>query len=158
MTADVAAGSGGDVVGLSAEPISVAALAERVPPGSGAVATFEGRVRDTNEGRKVTRLHYDAYPAMADRVFADILRRTRRTHPVTAVRVLHRTGTLEVGETAVAIVVAAGHRDEAFAAASFVIEAVKAELPVWKREEYEDGSSRWLGGEPVEDDAREGAG
>lgn len=158
MNTDVAAGSGGDVAGLSAEPISAAALADAVPPGSGAVATFEGRVRDTNDGRRVTRLHYDAYPAMADRVFADILDRTRRTHPVTAVRVLHRTGTLKVGETAVAIVVAAGHRDEAFAAARFVIEAVKAELPVWKREEYEDGSSRWLGDEPVEDGAREGAG
>lgn len=157
MTTDVAAGSG-DLAGLSAEPISAAALAERVPPGSGAVVTFEGRVRDTNEGRKVTRLHYDAYPAMADAVFADIVRRTRRAHPVTAVRVLHRTGTLEVGETAVAIVVAAGHRDEAFAAARSVIEAVKAELPVWKREEYEDGSSRWLDGEPINDGAREGAG
>lgn len=158
MTTDAPAGPSADVAGLSAEPISAAALAERVPPGSGAVATFEGRVRDTNDGRRVARLHYDAYPGMADRVFADILLRTRRTHPVTVVRVLHRTGTLEVGETAVAIVVAAGHRDEAFAAARFVIEAVKAELPVWKREEYEDGSSRWLGDEPVDDGAREGAG
>lgn len=158
MTTDVAAASGGDVAGLSAEPISAAELADDVPPGSGAVATFEGRVRDTNDGRRVTRLHYDAYPAMAERVFVDILSRTRRTHPVTVVRVLHRTGTLEVGETAVAIVVAAGHRDEAFAAARFVIEAVKADLPVWKREEYEDGSSRWLGDEPVENGAREGTG
>lgn len=158
MTTDAPAGPSVDVAGLSAGPISAAALAERVPPGSGAVATFEGRVRDRNDGRRVTRLHYDAYPAMADRVFAGILRRTRRTHPVTAVRVLHRTGTLEVGETAVAIAVAAGHRDEAFAAARFVIEAVKAELPVWKREEYADGSSRWLGDEPVEDATGEGKG
>lgn len=156
MTIDAPAGPSADVAGLSAAPISAAALAGEVPPGSGAVATFEGRVRDTNEGRRVARLHYDAYPAMADRVFADIVRRTRRAHPVTVVRVLHRTGTLEVGETAVAIVVAAGHRDEAFAAARFVIEAVKAELPVWKREEYEDGSSRWLGEEP--EGATEGTG
>jgi molybdopterin synthase catalytic subunit len=152
-----------DMAGLSAEPISAAGLAASVPPGSGAVVAFEGRVRDTNDDRRVARLHYDAYPGMADRVFAEILRRTRRTHPVTAVRVLHRTGTLEVGETAVAIAVAAGHRDEAFAAARYVIEAVKAELPVWKREEYEDGSSRWLGEEPPTDEAvgeaaRKGAG
>jgi len=158
MSTDGPAGSSDDVAGLSAQPISASALAERVPPGSGAVAVFEGRVRDRNDGLRVARLHYDAYPAMADRVFADILRRTRDAHPVTAIRVLHRTGTLEVGETAVAIVVAAGHRQEAFAAARFVIEAVKEELPVWKREEYEDGSSRWLGDEPVEDDAREGTG
>lgn len=138
-----------DLAGLSAEPIDAADLAATVEPGSGAVVTFEGRVRDVNEGRRVARLHYDAYAGMADAVFADILRRTRKAHPVSAVRVLHRTGTLEVGETAVAIAVAAGHRDEAFAAARFVIEAVKAELPVWKREEYEDGSSRWLGDEPA---------
>lgn len=140
--------SAGDVGSLSAEPIRVAELAASVEPGSGAVVVFEGRVRDENDGRRVARLHYDAYPGMANRVFADILRRTRSTHPVTAVRVVHRTGTLEIGETAVAVVVAAGHRDEAFAAARFVIEAVKDDLPVWKREEYADGSSRWLGEEP----------
>jgi len=122
------------------------------------VVTFEGRVRNVNEGRRVIRLYYDVYDGMAEQVFADILRRTREAHPVTAIRVLHRTGTLAVGETAVAVAVAAGHRDEAFAAARFVIEAVKADLPVWKREEYEDGSSRWLGGVPPEDDGPEGEG
>lgn len=141
-----------DLGALSSEPIDAARLAASVEPGTGAVVTFEGRVRNRNEGRPVARLHYDAYPGMADEVFAEILRRTRETHPVSAVRVLHRTGTLEVGETAVAIAVAAGHRDEAFAAARFVIEAIKAELPVWKREEYEDGSFRWLDGQPTEEE------
>lgn len=140
-----------DLAGLSDRPIRAAELAATVDPGSGAVVTFEGRVRDTNEGRRVVRLHYDAYPAMADRVFSDIVRRARAAHAVTAVRVLHRTGSLDVGETAVAVVVAAGHRAEAFAAARFVIEAVKAELPVWKREEYEDGTARWLGEGPTAD-------
>lgn len=149
MTAPLdAAERSSDLAALSPEPIDTAGLAASVESGTGAVVTFEGRVRDVNRGRPVVRLHYDAYPAMADEVFADILRRVRETHPVNAVRVLHRTGTLEVGETAVAIAVAAGHRDEAFAAARFLIEAIKVELPVWKREEYEDGSSRWLGDEP----------
>lgn len=138
----------GDLAGLSAEPITAAALAASVGPGSGAVVTFEGRVRDTNEGRAVARLHYDAYSGMAEEVFADIIRRAREAHPVSAVRVLHRTGTLEIGETAVAVAVASAHRGVAFDAARFVIEAVKAELPVWKREEYADGTSRWLGEEP----------
>lgn len=135
-----------DLAGLRSEPIDAASLAASVGPDCGAVVTFEGRVRNVNEGRRVIRLHYDAYEEMADRVFADILRRAREEFPVTAIRVLHRTGTLTVGETAVAVAVAAGHREEAFMAARFVIEAVKADLPVWKREEYEDGSSRWLGG------------
>lgn len=135
-----------DRAGLSAGPIDAASLADGVPPECGAVVAFEGRVRNVNQGRRVVRLQYDAYPEMAERVFEDILRRTRETHPVTAIRVLHRTGTLAVGDTAVAVVVAAGHRAEAFEAARFVLEAVKKDLPVWKREEYEDGSSRWLDG------------
>ena len=143
-----------DLTGLRSEPIDAASLAASVGPDCGAVVTFEGKVRNVNEGRRVIRLHYDSYEGMADRVFADIVRRTREAHPVTAVRVLHRTGTLTVGETAVAVAVAAGHRGDAFAAARFVIEAVKADLPVWKREEYVDGSSRWLGGTGPE---REGA-
>lgn len=156
-------GPGADLAGLSTEPIAAGDLLTSVHPGAGAVVTFEGRVREINQGRRVVRLHYDAYPEMADRVFADILRRVRLAHPVALIRVLHRTGTLVVGETAVAVAVAAGHRAEAFAAARLVIEAVKEELPVWKREEYEDGSSRWLGakppaGEAVRDDARGGAG
>jgi molybdopterin synthase catalytic subunit len=134
-----------DLAGLSATPIDAVSLARDLGPDAGAVVTFEGRVRNVNEGRSVVRLHYDAYPEMVDRVFTGILSRARAKHPVSALRVLHRTGTLEVGETAVAVVVAAGHRAEAFAAARFLLEAVKAELPVWKREEYEDGSSRWLG-------------
>jgi molybdopterin synthase catalytic subunit len=145
-----------DLAGLSAEPIDAASLAGDVDPECGAVVTFEGRVRNVNEGRRVVRLQYDAYPEMAERVFEDILRRTRETHPVMAIRVLHRTGTLAVGDTAVAVVVAAGHRAEAFAAAKFVLEAVKEDLPVWKREEYEDGSSRWLGGPAARDRADAG--
>ena len=96
---------GADLGALSSEAIDAARLAASVEPGTGAVVTFEGRVRNVNDGRRVVRLHYDAYPAMAEEVFADILRRTRNTHLVSAVRVLHRTGTLEVGETAVAIAV-----------------------------------------------------
>ena len=137
-----------DLAGLRADPIRASDLARPVDRDVGAVVTFEGKVRETNEGRRVRRLHYDAYPEMADRVFEDILRRAREKHDIRAVRVLHRTGTLEVGETAVAVAVTSGHRPAAFAAARFVIEAIKAELPVWKREEYEDGTSRWLGGEP----------
>jgi molybdopterin synthase catalytic subunit len=138
-----------DRFALSAGPISVGELTDGLNERTGAIVTFEGRVRETNEGRRVTRLHYDAYPEMADGVLSDIVRRAHAAHPLVAVRVVHRTGTRVVGETAVAVAVAAEHRAQAFDAARFVIEAVKEELPVWKREEYEDGSTRWLGGEPA---------
>jgi molybdopterin synthase catalytic subunit len=138
-----------DRFALSAGPISVGELTDGLNERTGAIVTFEGRVRETNEGRSVARLHYDAYPEMAGEVLGDIVRRAREMHPLGAVRVIHRTGTLVVGETAVAVVVAAAHRGQAFDAARFVIETVKTERPVWKREEYEDGSTRWLGEQPT---------
>jgi molybdopterin synthase catalytic subunit len=134
--------------GLSEAPISAADQVHHGVPGVGAVVTFEGRVRDYNEGRRVVRLHYDAYREMAEEVLRDIERRTRDTFPVSSVSLVHRIGTLGVGEAAVVVSVAAAHRSAAFDAARFAIETVKTELPVWKQEEYEDGSRRWLDGAP----------
>lgn len=137
--------------GLSNEAISATDLLGDVSSGDGAVVTFEGRVRDRNQGRAVARLHYDSYREMAEQVLADIRRRTLEAFAVSSVAVSHRVGTVEVGETAVAVTVAAGHRAAAFDAARFAIEAVKAELPVWKQEEYEDGTRVWLDGNPSPD-------
>ena len=143
-------------VGLSEAPISVAVPADELIPGVGAVVTFEGRVRDHNEGRRVARLHYDAYREMAEEVLHDIERRTRDAYSVFSVTLVHRIGTLAVGEVAVVVSVAAAHRNAAFDAARFAIETVKAELPVWKQEEYDDGSRRWLDGAPSETPGSEG--
>lgn len=141
-------------VGLRESPISAADFRDGVNAGAGAVVTFEGRVRNNNDGRRVTLLHYDAYTEMAEDVLRDIRRRTCAAFPISSVDLLHRVGTLSVGETAVVVTVAAAHRSAAFDAARFAIEAVKAELPVWKQEEYEDGSRLWLDGQP----AKEGLG
>ncbi len=140
--------------GLCDAPISAADLIGTVGPGDGAVVTFEGRVRDRNDGRRVVRLHYDAYREMAEDVLRDIECRTREAYSVSSVGLVHRVGSLSVGETAVVVTVTAPHRSAAFDAARFAIEAVKAELPVWKQEEYEDGSRRWLDGNV----GREGSG
>lgn len=134
--------------GLSDRPISALDLLAGVAPGTGAVVTFEGRVRNSNRGRSVARLHYDSYTEMAEQVLDDIRQRTLESFPVSYVGLSHRIGTVEVGETAVAVTVTAAHRAAAFDAARFAIEAVKAELPVWKQEEYEDGSRVWLEGSP----------
>lgn len=140
--------TGVERVGLSDSPISVADVLETVSAADGAVVTFEGRVRSHNDGRSVIRLHYDAYREMAEDVLKNIQRRTRETFPVSSVGLVHRVGTLAVGDTAVVVTVTAAHRSAAFDAARFAIEAVKAELPVWKQEEYEDGSREWLAGDP----------
>lgn len=137
-------------MGLSDSSISPGNLDDDVSPGVGAVVTFEGRVRAQNDGRAVIRLHYDAYRGMAEDVLKDIQRRTREAFAVSSVRLIHRVGTLSVGETAVVVSVSAAHRSDAFDAARFAIEAVKAELPVWKQEEYQDGTRVWLGGNPAE--------
>lgn len=136
-------------VGLRDVPISPGDLLDDVSASAGAVVTFEGRVRDRNDGRTVIGLHYDAYQEMAEDVLEDIQRRTCEAFPVSFVGLLHRVGTLSVGETAVVVTVTAAHRSAAFDAARFAVEAIKAELPVWKQEEYEDGSRGWLDGDPT---------
>ncbi len=136
-------------VGLRDSHISAGDLLDDMGPDVGAVVTFEGRVRNRNVGRPVARLHYDAYTEMAEQVLADIQRRTCEAFPVFDVGLVHRVGTLAVGETAVVVTVTAAHRSAAFDAARFAIETVKVELPVWKQEEYEDGTCEWLKGNAV---------
>ncbi|MDO8146831.1 MULTISPECIES: molybdenum cofactor biosynthesis protein MoaE [unclassified Isoptericola] len=114
----------------------------------GAVATFVGHVRDHDEGRGVTALHYEAHPQAAEILHEVAERVTTRTAAVTGdtvrAAVVHRTGDLQVGDVAVVAAVAAGHRQGAFTAASDLIEELKAEVPIWKQQGFTDGSSEWV--------------
>ncbi|MBT8462139.1 MAG: molybdenum cofactor biosynthesis protein MoaE [Gemmatimonadetes bacterium] len=112
----------------------------------GAVLVFEGRVRDHNTGRAVVCLHYDAYREMADDVLREIASEALRTTGASVIAVRHRVGSLEPPDVSLLVGVAAAHRGPAYAASTYVIEELKRRLPLWKREEYSDGSSRWLGG------------
>jgi molybdopterin synthase catalytic subunit len=130
---------------LHAEPIDALALrAALAHDSAGAVAVFEGVVRNHNQGRSVRGLRYEAYPELALREGERIVDAARRRHPVDAVICVHRIGTLQVGELAVWVGVAAAHRDAAFAACREVIDAVKAQVPIWKHEDYVDGAGEWL--------------
>lgn len=113
----------------------------------GAVIVFEGRVRDHSSGRSVVRLHYDAYREMADEVLRDIAGEAIRASGATAIGVRHRIGTLAPPAVSLVVAVAAAHRRPAYEASSYVIEELKRRLPLWKREEYADGTSQWLGGQ-----------
>ncbi len=113
----------------------------------GAVLVFEGRVRDHNAGRAVVCLHYDAYREMADDVLREIAAEALRTSGASAIAVRHRVGSLEPTDVSLLVGVAAAHRGPAYAASTYMIEELKRRLPLWKREEYSDGSSRWLGGQ-----------
>jgi MoaE-MoaD fusion protein len=112
-------------------------------PGRGGVVTFTGDVRGESHGKRVVRLEYEAYVPMAERKLAEIGRAVGEEHGA-AVAVVHRVGTLRPGEAAVVIACAAAHRAPAFRACEAVIERLKKEAPIWKREVYEDGSA-WVG-------------
>jgi molybdopterin synthase catalytic subunit len=130
-----------DRYAIQADPIDLAALvAEVAEPGSGAIATFSGTVRDSFEGRRVLHLEYEAYEGMALKVLREIGAALHERFEVSRVAIVHRTGRLEVGETSVAIAVSAAHRAAALAACALAIERLKAELPVWKKEFFEDGA------------------
>jgi molybdopterin synthase catalytic subunit len=140
------AGSAIIVAEVTGEPLSGADLLARIGSAAdGAVVVFEGRVRSENEGREVTRLSYDAYREMADDLLREIAAEAVDTFEVSEVAVRHRTGSLLPGEVSLVVAAAAPHRDPALAAARYVIEQLKVRLPVWKKEEYADGSARWLG-------------
>jgi len=134
------------MVRLQGEPIDVAALlAAAGSDADGALTLFGGTVRDHNAGRRVERLEYHAYPEMALREMEKIEREALERFAISGVWAVHRTGELSVGETAVAVVVAAPHRDDAFEACRFVIDTLKQRVPIWKKEYFEGGEA-WIEG------------
>ena len=118
-------------------------IAEVAGPDRGGVASFLGTVRDHHEGRAVRGLEYTAYDQMAEEVCREILLEAAARWPV-QVTLRHRLGELAVGDVAVAVVAAGGHRDEAFAACRYVIEELKGRVPIWKKETYLDGEVQWV--------------
>ncbi|HTA66240.1 MAG TPA: molybdenum cofactor biosynthesis protein MoaE [Xanthomonadaceae bacterium] len=130
---------------LSAVAIDSTALrAALSDPRAGACAVFEGWVRDHNEGRPVRGLRYEAYAELAEAEGARILDEARARFAIVEAFAVHRRGELELGELAVWVGVSAAHRDAAFAACRWIIDEVKARVPIWKHERYADGDADWL--------------
>jgi molybdopterin synthase catalytic subunit len=131
---------------LVSQAIDIASLAAELrDPAAGAVVTFDGRVRNHNAGQAVSRLEYQAYPALAISTGQRILEEEAARHGILAAQAAHRTGPLEIGEAAVWVGVASAHRGPAFDAARAIMERLKYELPIWKKETYADGHSEWVG-------------
>lgn len=129
---------------LTRHPIDVAAaLAEAADPARGGVVVFLGRVRDNHHGRAVAGLEYSAYEAMAERASAAIVHEAEARWPV-RVLLVHRLGALVPGDVAVLVLTSGGHRDEAYEANRWVIDAVKARVPIWKLERFMDGTTAWV--------------
>jgi molybdopterin synthase catalytic subunit len=133
------------MVQLITEPIDYTLLTEQVRrPDCGAVVTFLGTVRDLTNDQITLALDYEAYPAMAEKKMAEIERETRARWPVGEMAMIHRLGHLDVGEVSVAVAVSCPHRAEAFEACRFAIDRLKELVPIWKKENWADGSTEWV--------------
>jgi molybdopterin synthase catalytic subunit len=141
-----------DWIELSDEPLPVeTATRWATRPSTGAVVTFVGVVRDHSDGRNgVTGLTYEAYEAEADHRLGEVAVETRRRWPeIERIAILHRTGQLSLSETSVVVVVSAPHRDAAFDAARFAIDTLKASVPIWKKEHWDQGFDWGVGAREV---------
>lgn len=139
-------------VELTASPLSYERASSWVTlPQCGAVVVFGGTVRDHAEGRPgVSELEYEAYPEQVERRLHEIAAEARRRWPsVGRVALLHRFGTLKVGECSVLVAVSAAHRGEAFDAARYCIDTLKQTVPIWKRERWEGGEDWGRDAHPI---------
>jgi molybdopterin synthase catalytic subunit len=130
---------------LTDQPIDPSALCDAVrDPAAGGFASFEGWVRNHHQGRKVASLEYEAFPALAQKEGNRILAKISSDYDTIAMHCVHRTGHLAIGDIAICIAVSAAHRDAAFSACSAIIDAIKATVPIWKKEHYTDGTADWV--------------
>jgi len=136
-----------DFVRVTESPLDPTALLDLVSdPTAGAVVSFLGTVRNHAPGKAgVSHLVYEAYAEMVEGKIAELVAACRQRWPLIAVAVEHRTGRVDVGGVSVAVVVSSAHRADAFEAARFLIDELKAKAPIWKQEHW-DGQSEWIEG------------
>jgi molybdopterin synthase catalytic subunit len=133
------------MIDLVDHAIDTAALLERVnSPAAGAVVLFLGTVREMTGGRRTVALDYECYREMARKKLAELEAEARRRWPIVECAIIHRLGRLELAEASVAVAVSTPHRDDAFEAAKWLIDALKKEVPIWKKENWDDGSTEWV--------------
>jgi molybdopterin synthase catalytic subunit len=133
------------MITLTHDPINYHEVTEQVRRNDcGAVVTFLGTVREMTAGRQTAALDYEAYPGMAERKLAEVEAETRQRWPVGAIILIHRLGHLELGDVSVAVAVSCPHRVQAFEACRYAIDRLKEVVPIWKKENWADGSTEWV--------------
>jgi molybdopterin synthase catalytic subunit len=134
------------LISITEKPIDVNKLLNDVSDqSSGASVLFTGTVRDHNKQDKVSKLHYEAYQEMAEKILQEIENEVHTKWKINKFIAIHRIGTLKVGEVSVAVAVSSEHRKEAFEACKFGIDLIKERAPIWKKEFAESGAE-WLEG------------
>lgn len=133
------------MVVITHEPIDYHQLTEDVRSNdAGAVVLFLGTVREMTHGRRTTALDYDAFGEMADAKMREIEQAARDKWPVVNVGIIHRLGHLELGEISVAVAVSSPHRQVAFDAGKYLIDTLKVVVPIWKKENWDNGTTEWV--------------
>jgi molybdopterin synthase catalytic subunit len=133
------------MVKLTHQAIEYATATEEVRRNSsGAVVTFLGTVREMTEGRATVALDYEAHPVLAEKKMAEIEAEARGRWQVGDLVIIHRLGRLKLGEISVAVAVSCPHRDEAFAVCRYAIDRLKECVPIWKKENWADGTTEWI--------------
>jgi len=134
------------LIQITREPLDRDALVAAVThPSAGGIVVFEGVVRDNARGKQVRYLEYDVYPEMAIKQVRAIVAEAEQRWGARHVAVAHRVGRLEIGEASVIVVVATPHRVEAFEACRYIIDTLKATVPIWKKE-VATGGEEWVEG------------
>jgi molybdopterin synthase catalytic subunit len=133
------------MIQLTNEPIDAAALLQLVNSNqAGAVVLFLGTVREVTKGRRTASLDYECYPEMAEKKLRELEAEACRRWPVTACAIVHRLGHMELGEASVAVAVSTPHRQDAFEAGKWLIDTLKEVVPIWKKENWADGTTEWV--------------
>jgi molybdopterin synthase catalytic subunit len=129
---------------ITTEPINVPGIFSAVhDPKAGAVVLFSGEVRNHSHGKEVNYLEYEAYEPMAIRIIKAILEDAKRKWELHRVICVHRIGKVDVGESAVVVITCSSHRENAYDANRYIIDRVKHEAPIWKKEFFADGTHEW---------------
>jgi molybdopterin synthase catalytic subunit len=133
------------MIQLTDSIIDTAALVDAARhPKAGAVVLFLGTTRELTAGRQTVALDYEAYREMAERKLAELEAEARRRWPVIECIVVHRLGRVPPAEASVAVIVSTPHRGDAFAAGQWLIDTLKRDVPIWKREQWSDGTMEWV--------------
>lgn len=133
------------MIALTHHPIDTAALLAHVTsPQAGAVVLFLGTVREMTGERRTLALDYECYPEMAEKKLAELEAEARTHWPIIECAIVHRLGHLELGEASVAVAVSMPHRRDAFAAGLWLIDTLKEVVPIWKQENWADGTKEWV--------------
>jgi molybdopterin synthase catalytic subunit len=133
------------MVAITEDPLDHAAITESVrSTAAGAVCSFLGTVREMTGDRRTASLDYEAYPGMALKKMAELEDEARRRWPIAGAALVHRVGHLDLGEISVVVAVSCPHRHHAFEACRWLIDELKASVPIWKKELWADGAEEWV--------------